>query len=121
MNNANLHLQMVQELVSRSWKDLQFNKEAIANPATAIEKLGYELNPAAVSSIIVVDQTDPSTIFFNIPRNIDKELSEQQLDTVVGGVGNACHDIAQWATNMVQDAVENVAVFTWNNLHLLIA
>ena len=40
--------------------------------------------------IAIVDQTDPSTIFINLPAiasTEDVELNEEQLDIVAGGAG----------------------------------
>jgi uncharacterized protein YlzI (FlbEa/FlbD family) len=85
------------EIVQKAWEDAEFKKELVANPIVAIEKLsGKKLNLPEGKKIVVRDQTDESVIYINIPvaanHSVDKQLSEEQLEAVAGGVG----DIAIW-------------------------
>lgn len=97
------------QVVQRAWEDAQFMKELVSNPVNAMEKLtGQKLHLPSGQKLVVVDQSDESTVYFNIPRkaNLDAlELTEEQLEMVAGGItptflafgyGFAC-GIALWA------------------------
>ena len=81
----NLHAQLVQ----KAWDDAEFKKELMTNPVAAIEKLtGEKLNLPEGKQIVVVDQTNDSTMYLNIPRNVsvsEGELTDEQLEAVAGG------------------------------------
>jgi hypothetical protein len=79
------------ELVQKAWENADFKKELIANPVAAIEKFtGKKLNLPAGKTIVVRDQTDDSVVYINIPaaakQPVDSQLSEEQLESVAGGV-----------------------------------
>lgn len=79
------------ELVQKAWENAEFKKELIANPVAAIEKFtGKKLNLPAGKTIVVRDQTDDSVVYINIPaatkQPTDAQLSEEQLESVAGGV-----------------------------------
>lgn len=80
-----------QALIVKAWKDEAFKKELIANPAKAIgELLGRPVTVGDEHKIIVTDQSDPKTMYINIPVNedeLDMELSEDDLDIAAGGGG----------------------------------
>lgn len=82
------------EIVQKAWEDPQFKAELIKNPAETMEKFaGHKLNLAEGQKLVVIDQTDTSTVYFNIPRKIDidsLELTEEQLETVAGGSTPFC-------------------------------
>ncbi|TCP24024.1 lactobin A/cerein 7B family class IIb bacteriocin [Tenacibaculum skagerrakense] len=73
------------ELVQKSWDSAEFKNELINNPeATISEVIGKEFK----GNVVVCDQTDPETIYINIPRKVstdDLELSDEQLEMVSGG------------------------------------
>ena len=80
---------LVHEIVQKVWEDPKFKKSLLADPAEAIENLtGQSLRIPEGKSLVVVDQTDPSTIYFNLPAepNLeDLELNEEQLEAIAGG------------------------------------
>jgi hypothetical protein len=80
---------ILQSIVKKAWKDPVFKSNLTTNPVTTIEKfLGHPIHLPEGKNIAVVDQTNSSTIFINIPAepNIeDMELNEEQLDVISGG------------------------------------
>lgn len=77
------------EIIAKAWEDKSFKKKLIENPQEAIKELTGENLDLLNKSIKVVDQSDPSTIFINIPQNInidDFELTEEQLEMASGGL-----------------------------------
>ncbi|WP_281638433.1 hypothetical protein [Flavobacterium marginilacus] len=90
-------------LVKKAWKDPTFKNDLITRPVATIENfLGRPIHLPEGKSITFVDQTDSSTIFINIPAEInmeDVELSEEQLDTVSGGDGDITPPIIIKPTN----------------------
>jgi hypothetical protein len=76
------------EIIAKAWEDDNFKQELISNPKEAIEKLTRQELNLANKIIKVVDQTDPSIVFINIPQNVnvdDLELTEEQLEMASGG------------------------------------
>jgi hypothetical protein len=80
----------LQRLTKKVKEDPRFKKKLMENPTEVIETfLGSRVTLPKGMKIVVVDQTDPSTIFINLPSiqsTEDVELSEEQLDVVSGGV-----------------------------------
>jgi hypothetical protein len=97
------------QVVQKAWDDAQFKSELLANPVEAMEKLtGSKINLPEGKKLVVIDQTDESTIYFNIPakQNMDNvELNEEQLEAVAGGkrpdvwILEKCIDFAIWAAS----------------------
>lgn len=81
--------EVLQSVVKKAWKDPVFKNSLIRNPVSTMEGfLGRSINLPAGKNLAFVDQTDSSTIFINIPAELDMEdmeLSEEQLDIVSGG------------------------------------
>jgi hypothetical protein len=81
--------EILQSIVKKAWKDQEFKSNLIASPVTTIEQfLGHSINLPEGKNIAVVDQSNASTIFINIPAEPnmeDMELNEEQLDVVAGG------------------------------------
>lgn len=82
-------LNLVQDLVKKSWESEAFKQELIKNPKATIESLtGESFGTGENFKIVVEDQTDPSKIYINIPRKFDEddfELTDEQLENVSGG------------------------------------
>lgn len=78
------------QVVQNAWDDVQFKNQLIANPLETMEKLtGHKINLPAGKKLVVIDQTDESTVYFTIPRKVDMstlELTEEQLEMVAGGI-----------------------------------
>lgn len=80
------------EIVQKAWDDAEFKKKLLSNPVEVIEKLvGKKLNLPAGKTLVVRDQTDESTVYINIPEElqniVDVELDDEQLEAVAGGKG----------------------------------
>ena len=81
--------QVLQQVINEAWENEAFKKDLMANPVEAIEKLtGDKLQLPKGKELVVRDQTDENTIYINIPaaKEVDAELSEEELETVAGGV-----------------------------------
>lgn len=81
--------QVIQKVISKAWEDIKFRKELLVNPVEAIEKLtGVSIVLPEGKELVVVDQTDKSKIYVNLPAEpeIDNlELTEDQLEAIAGG------------------------------------
>lgn len=82
--------QILQAIVKKAWTDPAFKQNLIEQPVSTIESfLGHPLNIPQGKNLSIVDQSDASTIFINIPAEQDTEdmeLNEEQLDIVSGGL-----------------------------------
>jgi hypothetical protein len=78
------------QVIERAWDDAQFKNELMANPVSTMEKFtGHKINLPVGKKLMVIDQTDESTVYFNIPKKLDVdelELTEEQLEMVAGGL-----------------------------------
>lgn len=81
--------QIIQKVISKAWEDVKFRKELVLNPVEAIEKLtGFKVVLPEGKELVVVDQTDKSKVYVNIPVEPELEnleLSEDQLEAIAGG------------------------------------
>lgn len=81
--------EILQAIVKKAWRDSIFKNDLIERPVQTIESfLGRSINLPEGKSLSVVDQTDSTTIFINLPAEPDMEdmeLNEEQLDYVSGG------------------------------------
>ncbi len=82
--------EVLSQVISECWSNPNFKAEFIANPEEAIKTLTGKtvVLPEGMDSIQVVDESNPTTIYVNIPAepNLDNvELSEQELEMVSGG------------------------------------
>ena len=81
-------------IVEKAWGDPVFKSNLIASPIQTLESFfGKPIHLPEGKTITVVDQSNTSTIFINIPANPniimdDVELSEEQLDIISGGGGD---------------------------------
>lgn len=78
------------QVVQKAWEDTTFKTELMANPVEMIEKLtGHKISLPEGQKLVVVDQMDESTVYFNLPRKINVEsleLNEEQLEQIAGGI-----------------------------------
>lgn len=86
--------EILQTIVQKAWKDSVFKQNLINDPQGTIESfLGYPMQVPEGKNIAVVDQSNASTIYINIPAEPveveDMELDEAQLDVVTGGTAAA--------------------------------
>ncbi len=77
-------------VVQRAWEDADFKKALVSNPVETIESfIGYKIVIPQGQTFVVKDQSDESTVYFNIPRQVDYDnlqLTEEQLEMVAGGL-----------------------------------
>lgn len=82
----------LQDLAKKVREDATFKKNPLENPLKTIEGFsGYRIIIPQDKKIAIVDQTDPSIIFVNLPAEkstTDVELNEEQLDIISGGTGD---------------------------------
>ncbi|MCK8496019.1 class IIb bacteriocin, lactobin A/cerein 7B family [Spirosoma sp. RP8] len=85
--NQKKGLDVVNELIEKSFKNSSFKSDLLDNPHAAIEAL-YGTVISKEVNIVVEDQSDPAYIYINIPAkpNLDEvELTDEQLEMVSGG------------------------------------
>jgi hypothetical protein len=89
--------EVLQSVISRAWEDQVFRKKLIDDPVKTIEDLTeVKVVLPEGKTLIVVDQSDNSKFYINIPVEPDLEsieLNEQQLETIAGGEQNIMGDI----------------------------
>lgn len=80
---------MFAKVLAEAWENKSFKTELVANPEQAIKRLtGKSINLKKGNKIVVTDQSEKNTFYFNIPAkpNLeDIELTEEQLEMVAGG------------------------------------
>lgn len=76
-------------VIGKAWEDESFKQTLINSPVETIEKAtGEKLVLEKGVQLVVKDQTDPSTVYLNIPRKVELdnlELTDEQLELVAGG------------------------------------
>lgn len=76
-------------IVQKAWDDPQFKSDLVSSPTETLERFtGQKSNMPHDQKLVVVDQTDESTMYLNIPRKVDAEsleLTDEQLEMVAGG------------------------------------
>ncbi|MBD2243790.1 NHLP leader peptide family RiPP precursor [Nostoc sp. FACHB-888] len=74
-------------IIAQSWKDEAYKQELLSNSKAVIEReFGIQL-PANVSVKVV--EENPTNLYFVLPMRPDlsgAELSDEQLETVAGGI-----------------------------------
>jgi ABC-type bacteriocin/lantibiotic exporter with double-glycine peptidase domain len=90
---------IIETVISKAWADISFRKELTVNPVEAIEKLtGVKVVLPEGKSLVVVDQTDKSKIYVNIPAEPEVEsveLTEEQLEDIAGGGQKIWHSVVR--------------------------
>lgn len=80
---------IIAAIFEKVWEDPAFLTELVANPEQAIESFtGMSLSLPAGKQLVVVDQTDTTKVYLNIPPkpNMDEiELTDEQLELIAGG------------------------------------
>ncbi len=85
--NLSKQEEVVARLIHKAWNDPKFKSDFISNPVSAIEKeTGQKVELPTGVSIVVEDQSEPNTVYLNIPAAADSvELTDDQLEAVAGG------------------------------------
>ncbi len=82
--------EVMNNIITKCWKDKSFKQQLVANPVTTIEKFtGEQTDVPEGKELVVIDQTDDRYIYFNIPAEpkLDEmELTDEQLELVSGGI-----------------------------------
>jgi ABC-type bacteriocin/lantibiotic exporter with double-glycine peptidase domain len=103
--------QVLQAIISKAWEDTNFRKALISNPIEEIEKLtGVKVELPEGRELVIIDQTDKSKVYVNIPAEPEMEnmeLSEEQLENIAGG------GQMMW-NKLVQDLFPNLEKFIKN-------
>lgn len=112
-----------QLLIKEALENANFKEQLVNDPKSAIESLtGAGMSVPDEKTLIVEDQTDQNTVYFNIPAKPDiddYELCEDELEHVSGGtsiLGVECAAIAVGIGVVV--AVAQIAEWLgdgWNN------
>jgi hypothetical protein len=83
----------LQKIYTKTWQDESFKQSLIHDPVTTLNKIAIGEFSFEGVKIQVNDQTDPSTLYLNIPANpqdlamdFDMELTEEDLELIAGGV-----------------------------------
>lgn len=81
---------VAQQIITEAWNNPTFKQELINSPIEAIQTLTGETIklPEGVTHMEVVDQTDSTCSYFNLPAKPnmeDVELTDEQLEIVSGG------------------------------------
>lgn len=101
---------IVNDLVEKSYNNSNFKKEFISNPKKLIES-EYNVKVHDDIKLVVEDQSDVSTVYFNIPRKVDidaLELTEEQLERVSGGSSGWCFAGGAIAGGAIYDFVDGM-------------
>lgn len=78
-------------IIYKAWEDSTFKDNLINSPVSTLQGLlGKDVKLPEGKKIAVVDQSDDTTFFINIPakpkkEELDVELNEEQLDFISGG------------------------------------
>lgn len=102
--------EIIQAVISKAWEDSNFRKELIANPVAAIEKLSrIKIVLPEGKTLVIADQTDKSKIYMNIPAEPEMEnmeLTEQQLESIAGGVQPIWNDLVNNLFSSLKDYIK---------------
>lgn len=82
--------EVLSQVITECWSNPNFKSAFIANPQEAIQTLTGQtvVLPEGMETIQVVDESNPTTVYINIPAepNLDNvELTEKELELVSGG------------------------------------
>jgi hypothetical protein len=78
------------KIVAHAWKDARFKEKLLKNPKEALKEMGMDV-PANFDVRVIEEKTNSSTFILPKAPAVAKELSEQELQKLAGGIfGNAC-------------------------------
>jgi hypothetical protein len=92
------HNEALGVIFNKYHSDADFAKQLIDSPEQALKDMGADYSVDGDKTIVFEDQSDPNTVYFNIPQapNFDTwELTDEQLEVVSGGAHsyNSCYCI----------------------------
>ncbi|MEL6626810.1 MAG: NHLP leader peptide family RiPP precursor [Bacteroidota bacterium] len=84
---------IIAQLLEKSWDDPNFRQNLIEKPEATIQQAtGASLDIPEGRTLKVVDQTDDSYVYLNLPPRPDMdevELTDTQLELIAGGASDA--------------------------------
>lgn len=102
--------EVLQSVLSKAWEDQNFRKNLLEDPVNTIESFsGVKVMLPEGKTLIVVDQSDSSKIYMNIPvePNLENmELNEDQLESIAGGGHNLFGDIVNSLFTNIRDFIK---------------
>ena len=76
----------LQSIIDKAREDASFKEALIADPVAAIEEFSGQSIPTKGRELVVVDQSDPTKVYLNLPHDPNElELTEEELEAVAGG------------------------------------
>lgn len=101
--------EVLQSVLSKAWEDQTFKKNLIEDPVNTIENFtGVKIVLPEGKTLIVIDQSDNSKVYMNIPAEPDlenMELTEDQLENIAGGGQNVMGDIVNSLFANIRDFI----------------
>ncbi len=73
------------KVIARAWKDARFKEKLLKNPKEALKEMGMDV-PANFDVRVVEDKANSMTFVLPNPPAKAKELSEQELQKMAGGM-----------------------------------
>ncbi len=80
-NEKNLYA----KIVAHAWKDARFKEKLLKNPKEALKEMGIEM-PANFDVRVIEEKSNSSTFILPKAPAEAKELSEQELQKLAGGI-----------------------------------
>ena len=81
------------QLIAKCWADEGFKKKLLADPAATLKAEGAEL-PAGLHGMSIVMVEDTDKVFHLVIPAKPTDLSDEDLDKVVGGLSS--DDVVAW-------------------------
>jgi hypothetical protein len=99
------------KVIARAWKDVRFKEKLLKNPKEALKEMGMDV-PANFDVRVVEDKANSITFVLPNPPAKAKELTEQDLQKMAGGMGGSmleiCNDRpARGGLGVVGDSVKD--------------
>ncbi len=74
------------KIIVRAWKDPRFKEKLLKTPRAAFKEMGADI-PETVQIKIIEDKPDTFTFVLPAPVAESKQMSDQELEKVVGAAG----------------------------------
>ncbi len=74
------------KIIAKAWKDPKFKKKLMENPRAALKEMGVAM-PNDININIIEEGQGSYTLVLPQPRIATEELSEKEIEKIVGGAG----------------------------------
>jgi hypothetical protein len=106
--------QLLKMLTQEAWKNPRFKEQLIKNPVTTIQEFtGNPFDVPENQKFVVVDQSDESVFYFNIPKDPENfVLTPEQLEIIAGGgpgPGDLSYDLGTVIGGWLKKAVDYIS------------